>query len=95
MVRSSLHRDWFEVEGFSVLLRMKELSQQGHRQHQSGDAAEDCADDEVRAEDRKRCHMGTSVIEKSQETIVCTDNGSDGNDGMMAMMCIAISERCH
>ena len=39
------------------------------------------------------CHIGTGAIEKSNETIVCTETAT----GMMAtaMICIADSRRCH
>ena len=39
------------------------------------------------------CHMGTSVIEKSQETMVCTETAT--GTMAMAMICMAISSRCH
>ncbi len=39
------------------------------------------------------CHIGTCAIEKSNETMVCTDTAT----GMMAtaMICITDSSRCH
>ena len=39
------------------------------------------------------CHIGTIAIEKSNDTIVCTDTAT----GMMAiaMICMAVSSRCH
>ena len=39
------------------------------------------------------CHMGTGAMAKSQLTIVCTETAT----GMMAtaMMCMALSSRCH
>ena len=38
-------------------------------------------------------HIGTGVMAKSHETMVCTETAT----GMMAMamMCIAVSRRCH
>ena len=39
------------------------------------------------------CHMGTGVMAKSQETIVCTETAT--GTMTMAMMCMAISRRCH
>ncbi len=39
------------------------------------------------------CHMGTGVMAKSQETMVCTETAT--GTMTMAMMCMAISRRCH
>ena len=38
-------------------------------------------------------HIGTGAIEKSNETMVCTDTAT----GIiaMAMICMAVSSRCH
>ena len=39
------------------------------------------------------CHIGTGAIEKSNDTMVCTETAT----GMIAiaMICIAVSSRCH
>ncbi len=39
------------------------------------------------------CHIGTGAIEKSNETIVCTDTAT--GTIATAMMDIAVSRRCH
>jgi hypothetical protein len=91
MVSSSLPR-FSKWMGSEIFLQLQELSQQRHGQDQGGDTAEDRAGDEVRAEDRGVPH-GHRVMAKSQETMVCTETAT----GMMtmAMMCMAISRRCH
>ena len=70
-----------KVNGLEIFLQMQELPQQRHGQNQRGDAAEDGAHDEVRAEDRRVPHGHRRHREVPGDDGVHRDGDRNDGDG--------------